>query len=146
MAGQDLQGMNLIECELAQILIAEQREAQVVVLREKNGSRSLPIEIGIVEAVAINREVQGVETLRPMTHDLMVAAISGLGGRIARIIVSDLVTMKDGSGTFFGILVLAKENGEEVGVDCRPSDAIALAVRTGCQIYVNEKVLNSINA
>lgn len=146
MAGEGMPGMNLVECELAQILIAEQRDAQAVVLREKNGSRSLPIEIGIVEAVAINREVQGVETLRPMTHDLMVAVISGMGGRLARVIVNDLVTMKDGSGTFFGILVLAKENGEEVGVDCRPSDAIALAVRTGCQIYVNEKVLDTMNA
>lgn len=133
--------MNLVECELAQILIAEQREAQVVVLREKNGYRSLPIEIGIVEAVAINREIQGVETLRPMTHDLLVSVVSALGGRLARIIVNDLVQMKDGAGTFFGIAVLVRENGEEIGVDCRPSDAIALAVRTGCQIYVNEKVL-----
>lgn len=136
--------MKLVECELAQILIAEQREAQVVVLREKNGPRSLPIEIGIVEAVAINREIQGVETLRPMTHDLMVAGIAALGGRIVQIIVNDLVAGKDGAGTFFGILVLAKENGEEVGVDCRPSDAIALAVRTGCQIYVSEKVLDAV--
>lgn len=133
--------MNLVECELAQILIAEQREAQVVVLREKNGYRSLPIEIGIVEAVAINREIQGVETLRPMTHDLLISVVTALGGRLARIIVNDLVQMKDGAGTFFGIAVLVRENGEEIGVDCRPSDAIALAVRTGCQIYVNEKVL-----
>ena len=133
--------MNLVECELAQILRAEQREAQVVVLREKNGYRSLPIEIGIVEAVAINREIQGVETLRPMTHDLLISVVTALGGRLARIIVNDLVQMKDGAGTFFGIAVLVRENGEEIGVDCRPSDAIALAVRTGCQIYVNEKVL-----
>lgn len=136
--------MNLVECELAQILIAEQREAQVVVLREKNGPRCLPIEIGIVEAVSINREIQGVETLRPMTHDLMVAAISALGGRIERMIVNDLIATKDGAGTFIGILVLVKENGEEVGVDCRPSDAIALAVRTGCQIYVSEKVFAAL--
>lgn len=138
--------MNLVECELAQILIAEQREAQVVVLREKNGPRSLPIEIGIVEAVAINREIQGVDTIRPMTHDLIVSAISALGGRIAQVIVNDLVPTQDGAGTFFGILVLVKENGEEVGVDCRPSDAIALAVRTGCQIYIRETILDAANA
>ena len=101
--------MNLVECELAQILIAEQREAQVVVLREKNGYRSLPIEIGIVEAVAINREIQGVETLRPMTHDLLVSVVSALGGRLARIIVNDLVQMKDGAG---------RSEERRVGTEC----------------------------
>ena len=135
--------MSRVECELSQILIAEQREAQVVVLKEKNGFRSLPIEIGIVEALAINREIQGVEVIRPLTHDLLVSVITAMGGRLDHIIVNDLVAMKDGCGTFFGIMVIRTEDGRQVGVDCRPSDAIALAVRTGCKIYVEDKVLES---
>ncbi len=136
--------MTLIECELSQIMIAEQREAQVIVLREKQGERCLPIEIGIVEAIAINREVQGVDMVRPMTHDLLVAVIAAMGGHISHVIVNDLVSMKDGGGTFFGILVLSRDGQEDIGIDCRPSDAIALAVRTGCQIFVNEKVLSAV--
>jgi len=136
--------VTLIECELSQIMIAEQREAQVIVLREKQGERCLPIEIGIVEAIAINREVQGVDMVRPMTHDLLVAVIAAMGGHISHVIVNDLVSMKDGGGTFFGILVLSRDGQEDIGIDCRPSDAIALAVRTGCQIFVNEKVLSAV--
>lgn len=132
-----------IECELAQILIAEQRDAQVIVLREKEGERMVPIEIGIVEAMAINRHVQQIETMRPMTHDLLLSVIEGLDATLERIVVSDLVTLKNGAGTFYGLLIL-NLHGQEVEVDCRPSDAVALATRTGCPVFVAEHVLEAI--
>ncbi len=135
--------MNTVECELTQILIAEQRDAQMIVLREKDGERAMPIEIGIVEAMAINRHVQQIETIRPMTHDLLLSVIENMGGTLKRIVVNDLVTLKSGQGTFYGLLVVERE-GSEIEVDCRPSDAIALAVRVGCPVFVAEHVLAAI--
>lgn len=137
--------MSLVKCELGQILIAEQREAQVIVLRELEGERILPIEIGIIEAIAINREVQGLEMLRPMTHDLLISAVMSLGAKIKHIVVNDIVTLQDGSGTYFAILVLEKDGQEISSIDCRPSDAIALAVRCGCPVYVSENILHDVD-
>ncbi len=137
--------MNTVECELAQIVISENRPLQVIVLRERDGGRVMPIEIGIFEALAINRGVSDEETVRPMTHDLLVSAVERLGGRIARIIVSDLVENKEGQGTFYGLLVVERD-GDTVEIDCRPSDAIAIASRVGCPIYVSESVLEQVSS
>jgi bifunctional DNase/RNase len=135
--------MALVECELAQIMITESAVApQVIVLREKNGARAFPIHIGFFEALAINRHVHGEELVRPMTHDLLAAVIENLGGTLVRIVVSDLMEDEEGNGTFYGLLVVS-QNGEEIEIDCRPSDAVALAVRDGCPIFVEEQVLNS---
>lgn len=132
--------MSFLEFELARILISERSEAQVIVLREKGGQRCIPIEIGIVEAMAINREIQGMEMIRPMTHDLLVSVIASLGARLERVLVNDLVAMQEGMATFYGLLVLVR--GEEViEVDTRPSDAIALAVRTNAPIFIAEHVV-----
>ena len=137
--------MNTVECELAQILINESAVApQVIVLREKDGDRSFPIHIGFFEALAINRHVHGEEMIRPMTHDLLVSVIDHMGGSLKRIIVNDLVEDEDGSGTFYGLLVIDRDE-TEIEVDCRPSDSIALAVRTGCQVFVAEHVLERVN-
>ncbi len=136
--------MNLIPCILSQILIAEQRIAQMVVLCEKDGERTLPIEIGIIEAMAINRYVQGEETIRPMTHDLLLQMMEQMGGELKRVIVNDLVASPDGTGTFYGTLVV-EQNGAELEIDCRPSDGIALATRTGCPILVAEHVLDAVS-
>lgn len=135
--------MNLVECELAQILIAEQRISQIIVLREKGGERVLPIEIGIFEAMAIQRQIQGEEMIRPMTHDLLLSVIETLGARLARVVVHDLVTGDDGVGTFYGLLVL-EQNGKVYEVDCRPSDAVALAVRRNTPIFVAEQIFEML--
>ncbi len=132
---------NLVECELAQILIVEQTNApQVIVLRERGGRRSFPISIGIFEAMAINRHVSGEEMIRPMTHDLMVSIIEKLGGTLKAIVVHDLLEDANGHGTFYGRLIIECD-GREIDVDTRPSDAVALAVRTGCKVFVAEHVL-----
>jgi uncharacterized protein len=134
----------LVECELAQIMIAEQRVSQVIVLREKGGARILPIEIGIFEAMAINRSISGEEVLRPLTHDLLASVIQNLGGTLQRVLVHDLVENPEGGGTFLGVLVVER-SGQTVDIDCRPSDGVALAVRVGCPIYVGDHLLEAVH-
>ena len=134
-----------IECELAQILLMTDAMSspQVIVLREKGGGRSLMVHIGLFEALAINRHVHGEAMPRPMTHDLMHSLIEAMGGRLARVAISDLVEDGEGNGTFHAFLVILRAGGESV-VDCRPSDAVAVAVRAGCPIYVSREVLEKV--
>lgn len=107
----------------------------VVVLRAEDG-RVLPIYIGIAEAVAIYSALRGEVPPRPMTHDLLVDVISKLNARVERVIIDDLI-----DNTFYARIIL-KQNDKEVEVDARPSDSIALAVRTGCPIYIETSVLD----
>lgn len=134
-----------LECELAQILLMTDSlsSPQVIVLREKEGARSFMVHIGLFEALAINRQIHGETLPRPMTHDLMMTLVGALGGELKRVAISDLVEDDEGNGTFYGFLVLVRE-GREIVVDCRPSDAIALAVRAACPIYVSRDVLDKV--
>lgn len=124
--------------ELARVIISETTDQQVIVLREKNGNRSFPIIIGIFEAVAIDRKLKGTELPRPLTHDLLDNVIKKMGGTLTKIVVNDL---KD--NTFYARLHITRGN-EEIEVDSRPSDAVALAVRAGCPIYVEDSVLEKV--
>jgi hypothetical protein len=124
--------------ELSRIIISETNDEQVIVLKEVDGQRAFPIVIGIWEAVAIDRNLKGKKTPRPMTHDLIENVISGLDTRLDRIVVTEL---KD--RTFYAKLIL-KRNGKAVEVDSRPSDAIALAVQMRAPIYVEEQVLEEV--
>ncbi|MDR2391330.1 MAG: bifunctional nuclease family protein [Planctomycetota bacterium] len=134
-----------IECELAQILMMtdDLSRPQVLVLREKAGNRSFMVNVGIFEAMAVNRHIHGERPPRPLTHDLLMAVVSGLGGELLRVAVSDLIEDNDGNGTFHGFLAIEREGGETL-IDCRPSDAIALAVRANCPIYVSRAVLDKV--
>ena len=135
-----------IECELAQILLMTDSisSPQVIVLREKGGTqRSFMVHIGLFEALAINRQVHGETVPRPLTHDLMMAVITTLGGRLLRVAISDLVEDPEGNGTFFGFLVVERDGGEVV-IDCRPSDAIAMATRAQCPIFVSRNVIEKV--
>src|SRR5688500_7451191 len=109
---------------------------RVVILREKDTDRYLPIWIGPAEADAIAVRLQDVSVARPLTHDLLRNTIEQLGGRVAYIVVSDLA-----NDTFFARIVL-DVNGETLEIDSRPSDAIALAVRVEVPIYAEEGVLD----
>ena len=109
---------------------------RVVVLRETDSRRYLPIWIGPFEADAIAVAIQGHEPQRPMTHDLLKAMIGDLGGQLAHIMVNDIQ-----DNTFFARIVI-EQNGRLVEVDSRPSDAIALAVRTDVPIFVEARVLD----
>lgn len=108
----------------------------IVLLREADGDRFLPIWIGGVEAQAIAFALQGMTTPRPLTHDLMKDMLDGLGAEVTRLVISEL---RD--GTFYADLTLGV-NGRESTVSARPSDAIALAVRIGTPIFAAEEVLD----
>lgn len=107
----------------------------IVLLKTVEGNRFLPIWIGHAEASAILMKLQGTESPRPMTHDLMSDLIGELGAEVARITVTE---MRD--NTFHAMLRLSTR-GQDVEVDCRPSDAIAVAVRTGAPIYAADDVI-----
>lgn len=124
--------------ELARIIISETSDEQVIVLKEVNGERAFPIVIGIWEAVAIDRNLKGKKTPRPMTHDLLENVIHGLDSKLERIVVTELRDR-----TFYAKLVL-RRNGKTVEIDSRPSDAIALAVQMRAPIYVEESVLEEV--
>ena len=121
--------------ELKRIVINEVHEQQVIMLREVDGERSFPIVIGIFEATSIDRRVKGIQSPRPLTHDLITNIIEQLGGELQDIYISDLR-----EHTYFAKLRIRKE-GELIDIDCRPSDAIAVAVTAHVPIYVAEDVL-----
>lgn len=124
-----------IQMELRRIIISEVDDHQYVVLREVDGERSFPIVIGIFEATSILRRVRGEQAPRPLTHDLIVAAIEQLGGEVQDMLINDLH-----EHTYFALLRVRKD-GELVEIDCRPSDALAVAVACRAPIFVNESVL-----
>ncbi|NIA22021.1 MAG: bifunctional nuclease family protein [Anaerolineaceae bacterium] len=126
-----------IQVELVRILINEGGQAQVIVVKECEGERLFPISIGFFEAAAIDRRLKEMPIPRPMTHELVENVISGLGGRLVRVVISDLV-----GHTFIGKLVV-EHQGRELEIDCRPSDAIALAVGDSVPIFCEERVLDS---
>ncbi|MFO7548990.1 MAG: bifunctional nuclease family protein [Acidimicrobiia bacterium] len=107
----------------------------IVLLREQNGARFLPIWVGAVEATAIASAMENVVPPRPLTHDLLKSTIEALGATVSRVVVTEL---RD--SVFFADLVFETEGGEVV-VSSRPSDAIALAVRTGAPVFAAPEVL-----
>src|SRR5262245_2422789 len=129
---------DVVHLALSRIIISETNDEQFIVLKEVDGERAFPIVIGIWEAVAIDRNIKGKKTPRPMTHDLIENVIAGLDCSLDRIVVTEL---KD--RTFYARLIL-RRNGKMVEVDSRPSDAIALAVQMKAPIYVNESVLDEV--
>lgn len=121
--------------ELSRIFIREMTDMQIIELSEVDGDRTFPIVIGLPEAFAIERRLKGIEIPRPQTHDLLGAVIKQLGGKLKRIVINELT-----EGTFFARLVV-EQDGQEVEIDSRPSDAIALGVSEDVPIYVAEHVL-----
>ena len=128
-----------VEMELTRIIIQENSDQQVIVLKEKFGERAFPISIGITEAFAIDRRLKGMVPMRPLTHDLIQNLINGMGGRLERIVVNDL---RD--HTFYARLLIRMNDGNSIEIDSRPSDAIALGVAEQTPIFVAEHVLAEI--
>lgn len=126
----------MIELELVGVRVELPHNQPIVLLKETDGERFLPIWIGAVEATSIAFALQGVETARPMTHDLMKDLLDALEVDVERIVVTEL---RD--GTFYAEIVLDGPDGE-VRVSSRPSDAIALAVRADIPVYAAEDVLD----
>jgi len=126
----------MIEMAIDSIRVSLMNYQRVVILKEKDAERYLPIWIGPAEADAIAVKLQGVTVPRPLTHDLLQSVIDSLGGKVDSIIVCDLK-----NDTFYAKIILNVDGGV-VEVDSRPSDALALAVRVGVPIYAEEVVLN----
>ncbi len=126
----------MIQVELTKIIIDEKRQDQVIVLKEKQGERQIPIVIGFMEASSIKMKISGIEVPRPLTHDLLVNVIAATGSKMTRLLIDRLET-----NTFFAKLEIKTKEGDIKLVDCRPSDGIALAVRLKTPIFVDEAVL-----
>lgn len=125
-----------VPMELVGVRIELPSNQPIVLLRERDGSRFLPIWIGAIEATAIAYALEGVEHQRPLTHDLFRDSIQAVGSSVARVVVTEL---RD--NIFFADLVFLSD-GEEVHVSARPSDAIALAARTAAPLFAARQVLD----
>ncbi len=129
--------MSKVEMEVAGLSRSptEPYNAFVVMLRERHGSRRLPIVIGFPEAHAINIELENIKHPRPLTHDLFINTLRELDVTLVEVVIDRLQ-----DSTFFAHLVLERD-GREIAVDCRPSDGIALALRANAPIFCEEEVL-----
>ena len=128
--------MNFIEMELKEIQVNEKSGQQAIIIKEKNGERFLPIYIDIFVAEAIYMAIRNLKSQRPLTHELLVNAVQSSGATITKILIDDLK-----NNTYYGKVVIRKEDGKEVWIDSRPSDAIAIASRLKAPIFINEKIL-----
>jgi bifunctional DNase/RNase len=126
-----------IEMTIKGLMIDPITNMPIVILKDKEGNRVLPIWVGIFEANAIALQIENITTPRPMTHDLLKNVLSDLETNVEKIVVSEL---RD--NTFYAMIYL-KRGGEILAVDSRPSDAIALALRTKSPIFVEETVVES---
>ena len=126
----------MIETVVESIRVSLVTQHRVVILKEVDGERHLPIWIGSYEAEAIAMELQGVTASRPLPYDLMRTIIDDMGGAVERIAVTEL------SDDVFYARIVVRQNGREVEIDSRPSDAIALAVRSRVPILVDESVMD----
>ena len=127
----------MIEMTIKGLTVDPITNMPIVILKDKEGKRALPIWVGVFEANAIALQIENIETPRPMTHDLLRNIITDLDGSVDRVVVNDL---KD--NTFYAVIHLTVR-GERIAVDSRPSDAIALALRTRAPILVEESVIDN---
>jgi bifunctional DNase/RNase len=126
-----------IEMKIRGLMMDPVTNMPIVILKDLAGTQVLPIWVGIYEANAIALEIEKVATPRPMTHDLIKNLLLGLETGVQKVVVSELK-----EDTFYAVIWLER-NGELISIDSRPSDALALALRVDCPIYVDEEVLKS---
>ncbi len=126
-----------IEMKIRGLMMDPVTNMPIVILKDVNGASVLPIWVGIYEANAIALEIEKVATPRPMTHDLIKNVLLGLETHVNKVVVTEL---RD--DTFYALIWLEKD-GQVISIDSRPSDALALALRTDCPIYVDEDVLKN---
>jgi bifunctional DNase/RNase len=127
-----------IEMTIKGLMVDPITNTPIVILRDKDGQKVLPIWVGIFEANAIALQIENIATPRPMTHDLLRNVIHDLKAEVKKIVVCDLQ-----ENTFYALIYLAIDGrGEMVAIDARPSDAIALALRTRAPIFVEETVID----
>jgi bifunctional DNase/RNase len=125
-----------LEMKIKGLMIDPITNMPIIILRDPNGPSVLPIWVGIFEANAIALQIEKIVTPRPMTHDLLKSALQGLEARVDKVLITDL---KD--NTFYALIYLS-HNGRSLPIDSRPSDAIALALRTRAPIFVEDTVID----
>jgi hypothetical protein len=125
-----------IEMTIKGLMVDPITNTPIVILRDKDGQKVLPIWVGIFEANAIALQIENISTPRPMTHDLLRNIIHDLNASVQKIVVCDLQ-----ENTFYALIYLGL-NGDTVAIDARPSDAIALALRTKAPIFVEDTVID----
>ena len=128
--------MVLVEMTIKGLMVDPITNMPIIILRDQDGQRVLPIWVGVFEANAIALQIENVTTPRPMTHDLLRNVIADLKADILKIVVSDLK-----ENTFYALIYL-RVNGELMAIDARPSDAIALALRARAPIFVEDTVID----
>lgn len=126
----------MIRLRVQSLGLDQATKSPVVILQESEGERVLPIWIGAAEASAIAMELAGMKFSRPLTHDLFPSIITGLGARLTRVLISRVQ-----DNTYFAELVLER-GGEVFTVDARPSDSIAIALRTRAELFADEDLLD----
>jgi hypothetical protein len=126
-----------VEMKIRGLMMDPVTNMPIVILKDVNGTAVLPIWVGIYEANAIALEIEKVTTPRPMTHDLLKNLLLGLEARVHKVVVNDL---RD--DTFYALIWL-EADGQEISIDSRPSDALALALRVDCPIFVEDEVLKN---
>jgi len=130
----------MIEAELSKIIIDEEKSEQIIILKEKNGTRHLPIVIGINEASAIKMPLSGFMPPRPLTHDLICSIFKALNIVLEKVVIDKLL-----DNTFHAKLYLKNKDNSVKIVDARPSDSIALAVREKSSIFIEEEVFKKLS-
>ncbi|UCD15342.1 MAG: bifunctional nuclease family protein [Candidatus Omnitrophota bacterium] len=130
----------MVEVELCRIVIDEAHKEQIIVFKEKSGSRTIPVVIGLNEAAAIRLQLNGFIPPRPLTHDLMRSLLEVLGAVLEKVVIDNLV-----DNTFHAKLYLKIGNDGARIVDARPSDSVALAVRMKSPIFVEEEVFDKLS-
>lgn len=126
----------MIELELSKIKIDENRNEQVIVFKEKEGTRYLPVVIGLAEVNSIKMKLSGIKPPRPLTHDLTMQIVELLEGKLEKVLIDRLQ-----QNTFYAKLIFRSHSDQEIVVDSRPSDSVALALRAEAPIYASEEVM-----
>jgi uncharacterized protein len=127
-----------IEVKIRGLMMDPSSGTPIIILKDVNSETMLPIWVGAYEANAIALEIEKISPQRPMTHDLLRNVILEMGANVERIVVTEL---RD--NTFFAMIVMKDRAGDALMIDARPSDAIALALRVDCPIFVNEEVIQA---
>lgn len=127
----------MIECLIDSVRVSLTNQDRIIVLKDKESERYVPIWIGLFEAESITIALQNIAVARPLTHDLMLDMLHKIGARLLRIEITSLVTE-----TYYANLII--QTDKEIAIDSRPSDALALVVRTGAPIFVDEEILDEV--
>lgn len=132
--------MATLRVDIATVVVANGPLPSLLILKPRKQERSseaLPIRIGTTEAISLGMGIDPVKQARPMTHDFLKNTISALGAMVKRIEITDVI-----GTTFFAKVLLMTEDGHEIGLDARPSDAVSLAIRAKAPMFVEDRVMN----